>query len=159
VEFATPLSHNELHIDAYHDGEPLQYHTMENLLGDQPVLGLAPHDLEAQLHFACDDGEPRSFTEAERHAAWRVTMQSEMDAVEKNCTWELADLPRCHSAITLKWVFKLKRDEAGANVKHKAHLVARSFVQWEGIDFDDTFGPMARMESVRLLFALAAQEG
>jgi hypothetical protein len=81
-------------------------------------------------------------------------MQSEMDAVEKNCTWKLADLPRCHSAITLKWVFKLKRDEAGAIVKHKARLVARDFVQREGIDFDDTFTPR-----VRLLFALVAQEG
>jgi hypothetical protein len=47
VEFATPLPHDEECIDAYHDGEPLWYRTMENLLGDQPVLGLAPHDLEA----------------------------------------------------------------------------------------------------------------
>jgi hypothetical protein len=86
-------------------------------------------------------------------------MQSEIDAVKKNCTWELADLPRGHSAITLKWVFKLKRDEVDAIVKHKAHLVACGFVQWEGIDFDDTFAPVARMESVRLPFALAAQEG
>jgi hypothetical protein len=61
--------------------------------------------------------------------------------------------------VTLKWVFKLKRDEAGAIVKHKARLVARGFVQREGIDFDDTFAPVAQMESVRLLFALAAQEG
>jgi hypothetical protein len=55
-------------------------------------------------------------------------MQSEMDAVEKNRTCELADLPRGHSVITLKCVFKLKRDEAGAIVKHKARLVARGFV-------------------------------
>jgi hypothetical protein len=128
VEFATPLSYDEERIDAYHDGEPLRYRTMENLLGDQPVPGLVPHDLEAQLQFACDDGEPRSFTEAEKHAAWRAAMQSEMDAVEKNCTWELADLPRGHNAITLKWVFKLKRDETGAIVNHKARSVARDFV-------------------------------
>jgi hypothetical protein len=148
VKFATPLSHDEEHIDAYHDGEPLQYRMMENLLDDQPVLGLVPHDLEAQLHLACDDGEPRSFMEVERHAAWRAAMQSEMDAVEKNRTWELVDLPRGHSAITLKWVFKLKRDEAGAIVKHKTCLVAHSFVQREGIDFDDTFAPVAQMESM-----------
>jgi hypothetical protein len=67
VELATPLSHDEERIDAYHDGEPLRYRTMENLLDDQPVPGLVPHDLEAQLHLTCDDGEPRSFTEAERH--------------------------------------------------------------------------------------------
>jgi hypothetical protein len=129
MEFATLLSHDEERIDAYHDGEPLWYCTMENLLGDQPVPGLVLHDLKAQLHLACDDGEPRSFTEAERHAAWRAVMQSEMDVVEKNRTWELTDLPRGHSVITLRWVFKLKRDEADAIVKHKAHLVARYFVQ------------------------------
>jgi hypothetical protein len=56
-------------------------------------------------------------------------------------------------------VFKLKRDEADAIVKHKARLVAHDFAQREGIDFDDTFAPMSRMESVRLLFALPAQEG
>jgi hypothetical protein len=72
VEFATPLPHDEERIDAYHDGEPLRYRTMENLLGDQS--GLAPHDLEAQLHLACDDGEPRSFAETERHAARRAAM-------------------------------------------------------------------------------------
>jgi hypothetical protein len=86
-------------------------------------------------------------------------MQSEMDAIEKNCTWELANLPRGHSAITLKWVFKLKRDEAGAIVKHKARFVTHGFVQRESIDFNDTFAPVVRMESVRLLFALAALEG
>ena len=159
VEFATPLSQDEERVDACHDGEPLRYRTMEDLLGDQPVPGLAPHDLDAELHLACDDGEPRSFAEAERHAAWRAAMQSEMDAVEKNRTWELADLPRGHRAISLKWVFKLKRDEAGAIVKHKARLVARGFMQQEGVDFDDAFAPVARMESVRLLLALAAQAG
>jgi hypothetical protein len=86
-------------------------------------------------------------------------MQSEMDAIEKNHTWELADLPHGHNVITLKWMFKLKRDEDGAIVKHKTRLVARGFVQWEGINFDDTFAPVARMESVRLLFALTAHEG
>jgi hypothetical protein len=131
---------------------------MEDILDNQPVSGLAPHDLEVRLHLTCDDGEPRSFVEAERHAAWRAAMQLKMDAVEKNHTWELAELPRGHSMITLKWVFKLKRDEAGAIVKHKARLVARSFMLREGIDFDNTFVPVARMESVRLLFALAAQE-
>jgi hypothetical protein len=52
----------------------------------------------------------------------------------------------------------MKRDEVGAIVKHKARLMARGFVQWEGINFDDTFALVARMKSVRLLFALAAQE-
>jgi hypothetical protein len=122
-----------------------------------------PAHVENPVEFATplshDDDKPRFFTEVERHAAWRAAMQSEMDVVEKNRTWELADLPRGHNAIILKWVFKLKRDEAGAIDKLKARLVARGFVQRKGIDFDDTFAPMAQMESVRLLFALAALEG
>jgi hypothetical protein len=154
VEFATPLYHDEERIDACYDGEPLRYRTMEDLIGDQPVSGLVSHDLEGWLHLACDDDEPRSFTEVEKDAACRAAMKAEMDAVEKNRTWELADLPRGHRAITLKWAFKLKRDEVGAIIKHKAHLVARGFLQWEGIDFDDAFAPVAQMESMRLLFAL-----
>jgi hypothetical protein len=159
VEFATPLSHDEECMNACYDGEPLRYRMMEDLLGDQPVPGLVPHDLEGQLHLACDDGESRSFAEVEKDVAWSAAMKTEMDAVEKNRTWELADLPRGHRAITLKWVFKLKRDEVGAIIKHKARLVARGFLQREGIDFDDAFAPVARMESVQLLLALAAQEG
>jgi hypothetical protein len=75
---------------------------MEDILGDQPVPGLLPHDLDGQLHLACDDGEPRSFTEAEKDATWHATMKAEMDAVEKNRTWKLANLPRGHRVITLK---------------------------------------------------------
>jgi hypothetical protein len=81
----------------------------------------------------------------------------EMDVIERN-KWELADLLAGHHAISLKWVFKLKKDEAGEVIKHKVRLVARGFVQQEGVDFDDAFAPIARMEFVRLL-ALAAQEG
>jgi hypothetical protein len=83
VEFTTPLSHDDEHINAYHDSEPLWYHTMENLLDDQSIPGLVSQDLETQLHLACDDGEPQSFVEAERHATWRAAMQLEMNAVEK----------------------------------------------------------------------------
>lgn len=159
MEFATPLSNDEDRVDAYHNDEPLRYRTVDNIFGDQPVPGLATRDFEAELHLAHEDGEPCSFAEANGDVAWRTAMQHEMDAVERNRTWVLADLTVGHRAITLKWVYKLKKDEAGAVIKHKACLVARGFVQQEGVDFDDAFAPVARMESVRLLLALAAQEG
>ncbi|WVZ97479.1 LOW QUALITY PROTEIN: hypothetical protein U9M48_043012 [Paspalum notatum var. saurae] len=69
-------------------------------------------------------GEPSSFAEAERDPAWRKAMQ-EINSVERNKMWELVKLPHGHRAITLKWVYKLKRDEAGNVVKQKARLVAR----------------------------------
>jgi hypothetical protein len=92
MELATPLSNDEDRVDAYHDGEPLRYRTMDNILDDQPVPEMAVHDFEAELHLAHEDGEPRSFAEAKGDTAWRATMQQDMDAVEQNRTWELVDL-------------------------------------------------------------------
>jgi hypothetical protein len=86
VEFVIPLSHDEERIDACYDGEPLRHRMMEDLLDDQSMPGLVPHDLEGQLHLACDDGEPRSFVEAEKDAAWCATMKAKMNAIEKNRT-------------------------------------------------------------------------
>ena len=83
-------------------------------------------------------------------------MLEEMKVIEKNETWQLIDPPPGCRPINLKWVYKVKRDELGAIVKHKARLIARGFVQHEGIDFDEVFVPVARIESVRLLLALAA---
>jgi hypothetical protein len=85
-------------------------------------------------------------------------LKQELKSVEQNRTWELVPLPDGHRPITLKWVFKLKKDELSVVIEHKAWLVARGFVQQEGIDYDEAFTPVARMESVRVL-ALAAQEG
>jgi hypothetical protein len=68
-------------------------------------------------------------------------------------------LPAGHRPITLKWVFKLKKNEARGVVKHKARLVMCGFIQQEGIDYDDAFAPVACIESIRILLPLAAQEG
>ena len=83
----------------------------------------------------------------------------EMASIEQNKTWKLVNLPHGHRPIGLKWVFKVKRDETGAIVKHKACLVAKGYVQQEGIDFDEVFMPVAQMESIRMLLTVAAQEG
>ena len=61
-----------------------------------------------------------------------------------------------HRAIGLKWVFKLKRNEEGEVVKHKARLVAKSYVQKQGVDFEEVFALVARLEFVRLLLAITA---
>jgi hypothetical protein len=68
----------------------------------------------------------------------------------------LTDLPAGHRPVGLKWVYKLKKDASGMIVKHKARLVAKGYVQIAGIDFDEVFAPMARLDLVRLLLALAA---
>ena len=76
-----------------------------------------------------------------------------MDALAKNGTWELPDLPTGRRDVKSKWVFKLKADG-----RYRARLVAKGFMQIPGIDFDETFSPVARFESLRMLLALAALE-
>jgi hypothetical protein len=100
---------------------------MEDLLSElHPGLEQVEFE-EAELMFT-SKGEPCSFAKAEREEAWRAAMRDEINSVERNKTWELVKLPAGHQAIGLKWVFKLKRDEAGKIIKHKARLVARGFV-------------------------------
>ncbi|KAF0935835.1 hypothetical protein E2562_036358 [Oryza meyeriana var. granulata] len=67
--------------------------------------------------------------------------------------------PGGHRMIGLKWVFKVKKNDAGEVIRHKARLVWKGYVQQPGVDFDEVFAPVAHIESVRLLLALAAQEG
>jgi hypothetical protein len=100
--------------------------------------------------------EPSSVDEALEQAPWRNAMEEEMRCIRENMTWELSTLPTGHRAIGLKWVFKVKRDPAGNVLKHKARLVAKGYAQRQGIDFDEVFAPVARLETVRLLLAVAA---
>jgi hypothetical protein len=157
VEFTTPLEDDEDRLDAYYNGESLRYCTMAKIF-DNHSPPLPSQHLFAELHLTHVD-EPANFVEAKDDPAWRAAMEQELKAVEQNRTWELVPLPAGHRPITLKWVYKLKKDELGTMIKHKARLVARRFVQQEGVDFDNAFAPVARMESVRVLLALAAQEG
>jgi hypothetical protein len=86
-------------------------------------------------------------------------MLKEMAAIQENHTWELVDPPIGCRPIGLKWVYKVKRDEKGNVVRYKARLVAKGYVQRDGIDVDEVFAPVARMDSVRALLALAATRG
>ena len=84
---------------------------------------------------------------------WREACQYEMDALAKNGTWRLVDLLAGRKAIKSKWVFKCKADGCFC-----VHLVAKGFTQVQGIDYDETFSPVVRFESLRLLLVLAMLE-
>jgi hypothetical protein len=157
IEYASPPSNVSDFVDAFHEGEEIRFRRMDHVVGDAEVPGLAARMLNADHRLMLMSAEePATFAIAEREAAWRKAMLEEMWAIEENQTWELVDPPARCRPIGLKWVFKVKKDERGAIVKHKARLVARGFVQKEGIDFEEVFAPVARMESVRLVLALAA---
>ncbi|KAF0905606.1 hypothetical protein E2562_007394 [Oryza meyeriana var. granulata] len=140
TEFVSPPSHDERLDTAYSD-TPVHYRTVNNLIGEDALgPGLAQRELEEASLLLAGPGEPCSFAEAERDEAWHAAMQEEMDAVNRNGTWELIDLPHGHHPIGLKWVYKSKKNEAGKVIKHKAHLIARGFVQQAGINFNEVFG-------------------
>jgi len=153
IEFASPPSDITEFVDAYHDGEEVRFRRLDGGTGPSGLARWLLNETELLLVSA---EEPPTFALAKRDANWRRTMLEEMKAIEKNETWELVDPPPGCCPIGLKWVYKVKRDERGAIVKRKASLMARGFVQREGIDFEKVFAPVARMESIRLLLALAA---
>jgi hypothetical protein len=128
-EFVMPLENDEEWLDEAHGESPMRYRTYDNIIGaGEHVSGLAAHNLIKELNLM-STGEPCTFAEAEQDAAWQAATQEEIDSVKQNQTWELADLPQGHRAITLKSVYKLKRNEAGEIGKHKAMLVAHGFEQ------------------------------
>jgi hypothetical protein len=151
-EFVTPLENDEERLDAAHGELPVRYHTYDNIIGaGEHVPGLAARNLIEELNLM-STGEPCTFVEAEQDAAYKPRCRRRLTPSSgiKPGSWQTC------LRVTLKWVYKLKRNEAGEIVKYKARLVARGFVHQEGIDFDEVFTPVACMEYVRLLLAVAA---
>ncbi|KAK1552759.1 hypothetical protein Q3G72_023072 [Acer saccharum] len=82
-------------------------------------------------------------------------MQEELNQFERNEVWSLVPRPKDINIIGTKWVFRNKTDESGKIVRNKARLVAQGYTQVEGVDFDETFAPVARLESIKLLLSIA----
>ena len=108
--------------------------------------------------FALTVSDPTSYEEAVEKDEWRQAMQDELLAIQRNKTWDLVPLSKDKQAIGLKWVFKTKFGLDGSVQRHKAWLVAKGYSQMHGVDFDETFFPVARFEIVRLFLVLAAQQ-
>ena len=86
-------------------------------------------------------------------------MQEELNMIEKNNTWKLVDKPTHKKAIGVKWVYRIKLNFDGFVNKHKARLVVKGYAQMFGVDFSETFAPIARLDTIRMLLASVAQNG
>jgi hypothetical protein len=102
------------------------------------------------------DIEPRDFKEASKHQCWIDAMNNELSALQQNKTWIFVDQPANVKPIGSKWVYKVKHKADGSIERYKARLVAKGYNQVEGLDFFDTFSPVAKITTVRTLIALAA---
>ncbi|GJS72474.1 putative ribonuclease H-like domain-containing protein [Tanacetum coccineum] len=122
--------------------------------------GKSHQDLHTCL-FACflSQEEPKRVSKALSDPAWVEAMQEELLQFKLQKVWILVDLPKGHRAIGTKWVYRNKKDERGIVIRNKARLVAQGHTQEEGIDYDEVFAPVARIEAIRMFLAYASYMG
>ncbi|GJT78561.1 putative ribonuclease H-like domain-containing protein [Tanacetum coccineum] len=108
--------------------------------------------------FACflSQVEPKKVIQALTDPSWIEAMQDELLQFKLQKVWTLVDLPYGKRAIGTKWVYRNKKDDRGIVVRNKARLVAQGYTQEEGIDYDEVFAPVARIEAIRLFLAYAS---
>ncbi|CAL2246103.1 unnamed protein product [Prunus armeniaca] len=134
----------------------------EEILDRSQVFDHTPHkwrsinDIMAQCNICIM--EPDSFEEADLDESWRHAMKAELEMIEKNNTWDLVDRPFEKPVIGVKWVYKVKLNLDGTVQKNKARLVAKGYSQKPGMDYNETFAQVARLDTIRTLIALTAQK-
>ena len=168
----TPTTTREDRVDATVEGEVIsrrepprhiqRIHPSSEIIGDMNERTTRSRS-QTISHFAHSafvaTFEPKDVRHALSDSSWVDAMHEELENFERNQVWELVEPPpNCHP-IGTKWVFKNKRGEDGEIVKNKARLVAQGYTQQEGIDYEETFAPVARLEAIRILLAFSVAKG
>ncbi|GJT90631.1 retrovirus-related pol polyprotein from transposon TNT 1-94 [Tanacetum coccineum] len=145
-----------LEIDEIVNIKESRNHPLENVIGNLNQRTLRSQ-AQNQSNFYCfiSTIEPKNVNEALGDESWIVAMQEELNQFIANDVWELVPQPKNMTIIGTKWVFRNKLDENGIVSRNKARLVAQGYNQQEGIDYDETYAPVARLESIRILLAYA----
>ena len=133
-------------------------HTPDLIIGD-PDTGIQTRSAtqnECLFHNLLSQTEPKKVEEALKDADWVTAMQEELNEFERNNVWKLVPRPKNRSVVGTKWVFRNKTDPDGIVTRNKARLVAKGYSQQEGIDYDETYAPVARIEAIRIFLAYAA---
>lgn len=133
------------------------YTTGEGLSDIEEEVNMARVETETLAFMIISD--PTSFQEAIRHQSWKQAMDAEIQSIERNHTWSLTTLPVGAKAIGVKWIYKTKLNELGEIDKFKAQLVVKGYAQEYGVDYTEVFAPVDRMDTVRMIIAVAAQRG
>ncbi|KAL9420128.1 hypothetical protein AB3S75_037830 [Citrus x aurantiifolia] len=98
---------------------------------------------------------PKSIQEALKVPEWKKAVREEMEALEKNRTWEMVYLPKGKLIVGCKWIFTVKYNSDGSLERYKARLVAKGFTQTYGVDYQETFAPVAKLNTIRILLSVA----
>ncbi|GFU02586.1 retrovirus-related Pol polyprotein from transposon TNT 1-94 [Trichonephila clavipes] len=145
--------------DREEDAEPTSDRQLRSRSLLQKPKRFEDHIMEAESYL--DDYNPETYEEAinsKDSTNWKKVMESEMNSLRENHTWELSDLPVGAKAIPCKWVYRLKTNPDGIINKYKARLVARGFSQRQGIDYSETYSPVAKLGTIRTVLSIAAEE-
>ncbi|GJT75426.1 retrovirus-related pol polyprotein from transposon TNT 1-94, partial [Tanacetum coccineum] len=137
-------------------------HPIDNVIGDPSRSVSTRHQLQDESLLCYFDVflssvKPKSYKEALTESCWIEAMQEELNEFECLEVWELVPSPDHVMIITVKWIYKVKLDELGGVLKNKACLVVRGYRQEEGIDFEESFAPVARLEAIHIFIAFSAQ--
>ncbi|CAN1272233.1 Retrovirus-related Pol polyprotein from transposon TNT 1-94 [Linum perenne] len=134
-------------------------HPVSQLIGNptERLVTRSKRTLFSSEHAMISLIEPKNYKEALKDEHWISAMQEELNQFQRSQVWELVPCPPQKTIIGTKWVFRNKTNDKGEVTRNKARLVAQGYNQEEGIDYDETFAPVARMEAIRLLCAFASQ--
>ncbi|GJR73853.1 putative ribonuclease H-like domain-containing protein [Tanacetum coccineum] len=139
---ASPITTTRIH----------KHHPVNQIIGD---LHSAPQT-RRMLKNVTEHEEPKKVIQALQDPSWIEAIQEELLQFKLQQVWTLVDLPYGKRAIGTKWVYRNKKDKRGIVIKNKARLVAQGYTQEEGIDYDEVFAPVARIEAIRLFLAYAS---
>ena len=120
-------------------------------------VGLCMKDpMFAEKCYLMVESDHHTYEDAAGDPIWKAAMKEEFNSLQKSNTWELVDLPPGRKLVQCKWVYKTKFSAGGSHLKYKARFVAKCYSHVHGIDYNETFVPMAKMDSIRIALAIAA---
>ncbi|GJU46904.1 retrovirus-related pol polyprotein from transposon TNT 1-94 [Tanacetum coccineum] len=162
---ASTMFHDPSNVHTFYQPFPYEKkwtkdHPLHKIIGDPKLSVHTRGQISNSCLFACllSSIEPANVAEALKDADWVSAMQEELDQFARLKVWRLVPRPDGKTIIKTKWIFKNKKDESSLVIRNKARLVAVGYCQQEGIDYDETFAPVARIKAIPLFLAYAAHK-
>ena len=147
-------SHPTENTNTPHPSHPMQTRSKNNIFRPKTIFTLTAtkHPIPLSL-------EPTSVSQALKQKEWTNAMREELHALAKNGTWDLVPRESHHNVVGCKWVFRIKRNPDGSVTRYKARLVAKGFNQRSGLDYTETFSPMIKPTTIRVVLSIAISSG